>query len=795
MIRNYLTIALRSLFNNRVFATLNIVGLGLSIGCCLLIFLLVRHHLTIDGFHRKIDRLGMVGTETRQEEISKDNNVPMPMAAALRAEYAFLEKTSAYSIRFNSLVTIRQDGQAPVKFQEEDVRAFTEPEFFEMFDFPLAQGSFKEFDQPNTALLTERLAEKYFGSADAAMGKMLNVNNYIDYRVIGVLKNLPENSDIKQGFFTSVATLTADSNGLRSFNNWGGINGGTHCFVLLREGHSISELENALAGLREKYFHPEVREWFYHAIPMAAAHFDSDYGFGMSKRQLWVLVLIGLFLLGTACVNFVNMATAQALNRAREVGVRKTMGSTRGQLFWQFMAETGVIVLVSMGIGLALARFGLPFLNDLADTRLAFSLSKDLNLYGFMAALMVLVAFLAGAYPGVVLSGFRPAESLKGEMDARQAGGFSLRRLLVGSQFAISQALIIAAIVVTSQLEFAQNSDFGFRKDGIVTVPMPDGADEKGQTLKNELEKQTGIEMISLCGSAPASPDNWQTGLKLQSRNEWEPYAVNLKLIDAKYLEVFDLKLVAGRNLMPTDTAREYLINEALAEKLGFQSPDEAIGKVIDVNHSAFSVAGVVKDFHNQSFHEDIQPQVFTSEKRAYSMAAIRLDTRNLSTVLPAIEKTWKAIYPEYVYDLEFLDAQIAQFYEREQVILQLVQLFAGIAIFVGCLGLYGLAAFMVSRKRKEVGIRKTLGASIAGILWLFGREYSRLIVVAFLVAAPLTWWAMNRWLEDFAYRISIGAGVFLLSLLTTFCICILTVGFQSVRAALTNPVKSLRSE
>jgi putative ABC transport system permease protein len=796
MFQNHLVIALRNLQKNRAFAALNIIGLGLSIGCCVLIFMLVRHHFTFDAFHKKIDRLAIIGTESRNEKVDKGNSVPYPMGAALRQEYAFLEKTAMFSNRDNTLITIAPEGQAPVRFNEEATRAMVEPEFFEVFNFPLVRGNLDDFRQPNTAMLTEKLAAKYYGSTDAALNKTFKVNNVTEYRIVGVLRDFPQNTDIgERSLFTSWSTLTSDSTN-RMIKNWGGIQGGTHCFALFREGRSVADLEAAFPAFREKYFHPEVREWWYHALPMKAAHFDGDYGFGTNKNQIYALALIGLFLLLTACVNFVNMATAQALNRAREVGVRKTMGSTRGQLFWQFMAETGVIVLFSTAIGLLIARLGLPFLNNLAETELRFNFEKDLALFGFLAALMVVVAFLAGAYPGLALSGFRPAESLKGNAaNANSVGGVSLRRLLVGSQFAISQALIIAAVVVTAQLEYARNADLGFRREGIVNLDLPASDRAKKTALKQQIKNIAGVENVSLCYQPPASGANWQTGVRLQNKAEYEPFLVNLKFADEDYIETFDLKILAGRNLQPSDTAREFLINEELMKKLGFASPDEIVGKILDVDHEIFPIVGVVKDFHNRSFHEGIYPQVFCNVKGGCDVISVRMNLQTATASLAAIEKAWTATYPEYVYEHRFMDEQVARFYEDEAVILQLVRLFAGIAVFIGCLGLYGLAAFMVARKTKEIGIRKTLGASISGILWLFGREYFRLILVAFAVAAPLAWWGMNGWLKDYAYRISIGAGIFAVSLVATFVLMVLTVGFQSIKAALANPVKSLRSE
>lgn len=795
MIKNNLLLAFRNLRRNSTYATLNILGLGLSIACCVLIFLLVRHHLSIDQYHAKADRTILITTESKGEVVSREGNTPYPMGLALRQEYAFLEKTAMVSGRNNSLVTLSKPGEAPVKFKEVTARAFAEPELFEIFDMPLVQGSMEGFRQPNTVLLTEKIARKYFGTTDA-VGKSFKVNNNTDYQVVGILRDIPENTDLRYQMYCSWATLTNDPDFKRMLNNWGGIHGGTQCFAVLREGHALSELETAFTGFRDKYFHPEVREFYYHAVPLSTVHFDPDLGTGTRESYIWALALIGLFLLLTACVNFINMATAQALSRVREVGVRKAIGSSRAQLFWQFMSETGLIVLISTGIGLAGSYLALPALNALIDTNLPFPVAGETAFYGFMAALMVSVAFLAGAYPGMALSGFRPVTALKGAVDGHQVSGISLRRLLVGSQFAISQALIIGAVTVTAQMEYTRKADLGFQREGVVVLPLPGRYDAiKQSTLRQQLGNVAGVESVSLCYQPPASDDNWGTRLRMEGRSENENWEVNIKMLDSKYVETFGLKVIAGRNLEPSDTVRELLVNEEMVRKLGLASPDDILGKKLFQSEVGHPVVGVVKNFNNRSLHEPIFPQVMMTDAGNYDVCALRLNMQSAKPALAEVEKIWLNVFPEYIFESEFLDARLARFYEQESIVLQLMRLFAGISVFIGCLGLYGLAAFLVLRKRKEIGIRKTLGASVTGVLWLFGKEYVGLLAVAFLLAAPLAGWAMEKWLDNYNFRISLGVGVFGLSLLLTLVVAVLTVGVQSVKAALANPVKSLRSE
>jgi len=794
MFQNYFKIALRNLRRNLSYAMLNVFGLALSLACSILIFMLVRQHLSYDTWHEKTDRIALIGTETRRDIIEKMDATPYPMSAALRQEYAFLEKTAMVSGRNISLITIAEAGAAPVKFQEEGIRAVAEPELFGILDYPLVQGDLDGLKEPYTALLTEELARKYYGTTEA-VGKTFKLNAQFDFRVVGILKDIPDNTALQYQMYCSWATMKADTMSRQMLENWGGIQGSTKCFALFREGHTMDELASAFIGFREKYFHPQVRNWYYHPIPLSTLHLDPDYGSGTTTSYLWTLGLIGLFLLLTACVNFVNMATAQAFSRVREVGVRKTMGSTRIQLFWQFMAETGVIVGMATGLSLVLAYLGLPYLNDLTGLNLALAFTKDMRLYAFLALLMLLVVFLAGAYPGVVQSGFRPASALKGALDSRQLSGFSLRRLLVGVQFSISQVMIIGAVVVTSQMEYAQTADLGFRRDGIVTLSLP-GTDLNAKAaLKQELSKIAGVEQISLCMQPPAAEMNWETGIQLEGKSEREPWTINFKFADADYAETFGLEFVAGRNLLATDTLREYIVNEAFVRKLNLASADEVIGKKLIVDGEAMPVVGVVKDFHNQSFRDAIQPICMGSGLDNYDVCAVKINLQNTQPTLAALEKTWTTFFPDQYYEYDFMEARIADFYAEEATALLLIRLFAGIAIFIGCLGLYGLAAFMVTRKTKEIGIRKTLGASVSGILWLFGKEYTRLIVLAFIVSTPVAWWAMNAWLDDYVYRISMGAGIFFGSLAVTLLVAMLTVGIQSVRAALANPVKSLRSE
>ncbi len=793
MFKNYLVIALRKLAKHRDYALLNVLGLGLSVGCGILIFTLIRHHSSVDTYHKNADRIIRIVMDVKTETLMQFSGVPNPMGKVLREECAILEKTAMRSGEDEMLISVANKAGGTDKYKEKENFAWVEPELLQILDIPLVRGDAQAIREPNTVLITEKVAQKYFGDVDA-LGKTLQVNNETTLRVVGILRDLPKNTDYKEGILGSWATLKTMPVVGASLDSWKGARGGIFCFGLLKKGHNIQEMEPTMAAIRKKYPHPESADLFqYKTKAMLGLHFDTDYGFGMDKKFLWALGFIGLFLLITACVNFVNMATAQALTRIREVGVRKALGSTRGQLFWQFMSETGLIVFASLLVGFLLAMLALPHLNTWLKMDLQFDRALLTALATFIGILGVLLTFLAGFYPGLMQARFNPVMSMKGASEVPQRGGFPLRKVLVTTQFAISQLLIIGAMVVTSQMRYAQEADWGFRPGAVLTLEVPDAA--KMNSLQQQLSQISGVKSVSLCYMPPAAGSNNQTGVTFDNRPQGESWLVNDKSADSHYVETFGLQLAAGRNLQVSDTTREFLVNETFVKKLNLASNDDILNKIISVGGTRAPVVGVIRDFHNLELSQPISAIAIGSNTENYQTCAIQLNPGNPGAVLAQVRQVWESQYPERFYEQHFMDEQIESFMETETMILRLVRTFAGIAIFIGCLGLYGLAAFMVNRKRKEVGIRKTLGASIPGVLWLFGKEYTRLIVIAFVLAAPLAWWVMNAWLQDYAFRVSIGAGVFVISLLTTCGVAVVTVGVQSVRAALANPVKSLRSE
>ncbi|MHA4811856.1 ABC transporter permease [Flavitalea flava] len=787
----------RNLRRHKAYTGINIAGLSLGLACAILIFTLIRFHLSFDTFHPAGDRIYRVITEFHEDKIDYQSAVPQPLGKAFRNDYTFAEKTARVVAYHNCLITLPTEKEVK-KFREEDKIAFAESSFFEIFNFPLAQGDQRTaLLNPHSAVVTQTIANKYFGR-ESPIGKTIRLDSKTDFTITGILKDIPANTDRKQEIYLSYDNLKDYSSWIGSDSSWGAVYSGSMCFVRLKPGMSPATVDKAFTGFSSKYYQGrDAKIWQFKLQPLSDIHFNSEFDGSADKKYLWALGFIGLFLIITACVNFVNLATAQALNRSKEVGIRKVLGSLRSQLFWQFIAETTLITGFALLLAYGLSLIALPSLNQLLKTKMTLRLFSDWSLSVFLAAISLMVIFLSGSYPGLVLSRFQPALALKSKLSQAHIGGFSLRRILVVAQFTICQILIIGTIVIASQVHYSKNIDLGFNKEAIVTLPIPVGDKTKMNTLRDQLAAVSGVEKITLCHQPPASGSNSNTGIRYDNRAEDEHWSINMKGADDKYLNTFGLKLVAGRNFFPSDTTREFVVNETFVKKLNLPSPQEVIGKRISINGGTISapIVGVVKDFHNYSLHNEIAPICMMAGYDYYENCSIRINLANTRPALASFEKIWNGIYPEYLFAYHFLDDRIAEFYETDTMMLTLVEVFAGIAILIGCLGLYGLVSFMALRKTKEIGVRKVLGASLMNILWLFGKEFSRLLVIAFAIAAPLAGWVMYRYLQDFKYRIQIGAWIFALAILATFLIAALTVGYRSLRAALTNPVKSLRSE
>jgi putative ABC transport system permease protein len=697
------------------------------------------------------------------------------------------------------------EGGVPTKkFKEDDEGVFfAEPDLFSILDLKVLKGNIQDLKQPNVVFLTEKTAKRYYGDADP-IGRTLRFDAKLSVKVAGILQDLPANTDIKCSILASYLTReTYDPDWAKNMKtHWGGINSNTRCFALLKPNTSIAQVQKMTpAFLAKHYAKPEERKSrFLYVQPLSDIHFNDNYNGVIPKRMITTLGIIGLLLLITACINFVNMATAQALKRSKEVGVRKVMGSSRGQLFWQFIAETAIIATVAGIIAYILSSLLFPFLSnwqeELIGYRMIFSELIDLRFWIIFVLTLLFVVFISGSYPGFVLSGFNPVVAMKGKISTQSLGGVSIRKALVVTQFIITQILVIGTIVVSSQMNYFTKKEMGFKHDAILQMPIPQNGDAtKLHTLKTQFKSISSIEKVSLINTPPMSQSQNTTDVQYDNRKETEKFSIYIKFADSDYLDLYGVKIVAGRNVMVSDTVREFLVNEETVKRLGEKNNNDVLNKKMTIWGRTGLVVGVVKDYHVMTLHEKIPPLAISTMHHMYQTVAVKMNMTDAQNTIKKLDKIWSATFPDFVFEYEFYDEQIGKMYQMETAMLGLIQAFALIAILIGCLGLYGLVSFMVAQKTKEIGVRKVLGASVGQILWLFGKEFSFLILIAFIIAAPAAWWVLNGWLQDFEYRISISFGVFAAAIFVTGMIAVITVGWQSSRAALANPVKSLRTE
>ncbi|MCF2501275.1 FtsX-like permease family protein [Dyadobacter chenhuakuii] len=801
MVLNYMKFAWRNLRKNRAYAFINITGLALGIGCALLIFALVRYHYQTDRHHRNYERIYQF-TSRFTSSTSEFNiqGIPYPFGQAARNDYPEIEHIAMLEEWYSPLVSIPVAKQADKKIKDKNHNgAFVEPSYFSIFDYTWLAGGPDALAEPGTVVISAEMARKCFGTTTNIIGRTLRLDARIPARVVGVFADYKDNTDLDYSILAAWGSVKEQLGSRPEDQPFDNTNGSTHCYALFNDNFTAADWQEQLPSFVKKYNPAKIKETSYPAIPFSTMHLSAEYG-GVSKGLLLSLTLIAALLIGTASINFVNLATAQALNRAREVGVRKVLGSTKAQLFWQFIGETALIVCAALALAIGIFEYGQTLANTSLNGPFRFTFYFSTSVLGWLALLVIAVILLAGLYPALVLAGFRPVVALAGRLTTQQAGGFNLRRGLVVTQFAISQMLIIGLIVVGSQLRYVQRKDLGFRKDAILTVSLPNLPAQdlvKMRAFRNLATAVPEIGQFSYSmGGPPQSGWRSETRVRLDGRPSEEPYGPQQAWIDADYVGLYGLKLMAGRNLQASDTAREALINETFMQRLGFTRPTDVVGKVLHkAGFAPLEIVGVLKDYNQSDLKQRIKPLFLTTMATGFYSANIQLRSANYAHVLARLEKAYNQVYTDSFFEPAFVDEQIQEFYQQEQTMGKLINFFTGIALVIGCMGLYGLVLFMVTQRTKEVGVRKVLGASVSSILWLFSWEFIQLIGIAFVLAAPAGWWAMNSWLKNFEYKISINPFVFLLALLATVVVALVTVSFQSVRAALMNPVKSLRSE
>ena len=804
MLKNYLKIALRNIARHKVFAAINISGLAIGIAACLLLFTVIKYELSYDKFQPNFKNIYHVVTRDKHSDGFEYNpGVPIPALDALRTDFPQVITGALYSSS-NSQVTVLGANQniatAEKKFIEESGNFFSDPQFFQVFHFNWLSGSPDVLSEPNVTVLTKKRAEKYFGDWKHAIGQFLKLDNAVTVKVAGIFEDVPGNSDFPLALVTSFETFKKNPGLFGSVTEWGRTSSNFQVFMLLPQSITPDNINKQLAQFSKKHYSkPKQNIRLNYLQPLSEIHFDKQLGnFGdhlTSKTILWTLALIGIFIIFMACINFINLSTAQAVGRSKEVGIRKVLGSNRRQLFSQIMGETVLIVIASIILAIVLASLSLPYIKYVASIKETLSLINLQTIF-FLLAVIIIVTILAGLYPALILSGFKPALALKNKITSATVGGISLRRGLVVLQFAISQILIIGTIVAISQMNFIRKADLGFNKEGvfILNVNTDSAVVSRLPAFKEKLLQLPEVQSVSFSSDVPSSDNNWSTNFAFDHKPD-EQFHLFEKYADEDYFKTYGLQIIAGKAFTKSDTINEVVINETLVKKLDVKDPLDVLGKEIDMGRRWKKIVGVVKDFKTNSLREEIKPTAIAERNEFYGTAGIKLRSSNTAQTIDAIQKTWDEFFPEYAYTSSFMDEDISKFYQQEDQLSLLYKIFAGIAIFISCLGLYGLVSFMAVQRTKEIGVRKVLGASVKNIIYLFSKEFTILILIGFIVAVPVAWYMMSTWLENFVFRININIKVFAIAMLISIIITWITVGYKSIKAAMANPVKSLRTE
>lgn len=795
MFRLNLKIALRNLWKNKSYTLINVLGLSIGMACCILIFVFISFQLSFDKGYTNNGRIYRLVTDWSYNSLDDySKGVPIPVIGAIKNDIAGFEKVGAISR--NGGVVVVKDQTGKEKIKEDKAIYYAQPEFFDIFNITWLYGNQKNgLAEPNTVALAESMAQRYFGSAEQAMSKNLQINGTL-LKVIGVFKDLPQNSSFPLRIVLSFETFFDKDN-----KDWDAVSSSNECYVLLKKGTTVSDLEAPMAQFNLKYNKGKqlAGNQSNRLQSLNDIHFDERYGsFGnntITKKELYGLAIIGIFLLITACINFINLATAQSINRSKEVGVRKVMGSDRKQLIFQFLTETFAITVMALLIACVLSELSLPLLERLLNNKVQFSLFQNPLIFGFMALLVLVVSFLAGFYPAMIISGFNPALAIKNKVTVN-TGGLSLRKVLVVVQFAITVILIIGTLVIMDQMQYMRQKPLGFNSQSIAMIGLPGGEKNrtKHNTFKERALKIPGVEMISYCTMAPMSTNLNTTNFNFDGK-ENKDFEVRLAPSDENYFKLFDLKIVAGRVFPKSDTVNGYVVNQTFLKKVAIADPQLALGKVIDQNGRKAPIVGVVQDFNDQSLRESISPLAIYPEARRYYAIAVKVANSQIMPAMKQVEQLWNSTFPEEVYYAQFVDESINTYYEAEQTLGLLFKAFASIIIFISFIGLFGLISFVASQRTRELAIRKVLGASTKELVKMLNSSFLWMVFIANLVAWPLAYLFVSNWLAGFAYRIDLGIWPFIWAMLISMVVTLVTVSIRSYRAATANTIDALKYE
>ncbi|MFD2872494.1 ABC transporter permease [Mucilaginibacter ximonensis] len=807
MIKNYFKIAWRNIRRHKAYSAINVAGLAIGVAACLLIFVVVQFELSYEKFQPNYKNIyRVVLQQDFGEGIIYTEGSAYPMGDALRADFPD-SKFAALNTTYGSQITVPSTAgnvnADDKKFLESLGIMFIQPQFFEIFSYKWLNGDASVLGKPNMVVLSKSTAEKYFGDWRSAQGRILKMDNRITLKVAGIIDDSPANSDFQLKVLVSFPTLKSHLREYNSDDSWNIISSNLQVFMMPPANTSVAALNARLKTFTTKHYGGRITDKKLHFLqPLSDLHYNTQFGNSLgdhltNKATIRTLSLIAVLIIVMASINFINLSTAQSVGRSKEVGIRKVLGSSRLELIKQSLGETTLIVLFATVIAIGLAKLTLPYLKNIASVPDNISLLSLSSLL-FLGAATIVIILLSGIYPALVVSGFKPALALKNKISAASVGGVPLRRVLVVTQFAISQLLIIGTIVAVRQMNFVNAADLGFNKDALLIIPgSTDSVSiQKIEGFKARLLQIPGVKDVSFMADQPSSQNNWTTNFSFDGSSEDKNLQTALKFADAAYFKTFGLRFKAGGGYAQADTANGYVVNETFAQKVGIRNYNAMIGKTVKLGSGPWKpIVGVVEDFKTNTLRDAVKPIVILQNKTQEGMTGVKLTTKNFAGTVASVQKQWQRTFPEYAYNGYFLDQNIAEFYMQENQLALVYKIFAMIAIFISCLGLYGLVSFMVMQRTKEVGVRKVLGASTGSIVYLFSKEFMALIILSFIISSPVAYYMMNSWLQNFVFRIPLSMGVFFLAIVSSIAVAWLTVGYKAVKAALATPVKSLRSE
>lgn len=791
MLKNYIKIAWRNLYKNKAFSLIHIMGLTMGITVCLMIFLYITNEFSVDSFHKQGKNIYRV---MRGFDPAKPRTAYLsgPYAPALINDYPEDIKMAVRVRPQNNLVSFGEKA-----FNEQKVYA-TDADFFKLFSFPLIKGDAgTALENPNSVVLTETTAKKYFGSTENAMGKVVKIDKTLQLKVTGIAKDVPSNSHLDFDVVFPIANYTKDA----GFNIW--INNGLFVYLLLNEHSSKIALESRFTQFMDKYMSKDMQrfgaKFDLKLTPLKDIYFEEASSFDNvkhgNKTVVFIFISIAILIMLIACINFMNLSTIRAVERSKEVGMRKVMGALRNHLIIQFIGESILLALISCAISIGLLLMLMPWYNHLLGYKLSVSWNQP-PIYLFLVGVILVVGFLAGSYPAFFLSAFSPIQALKGKLRLGK-GGALFRQSLVVLQFSISVLLIIGTIVIMNQMHYIKSKSLGYDKEQtvIVSIDNNDIYDHRRQ-FKDELQNSGVVSSVSLMSGQPGGFYDIHS---FTAEGQHDVFRSRTEFADFEYVKTLGLKIIAGRDFsaqFATDTTNAALINRTAAKELGY-TPQQALGKWIKNNgrdDKPRTIVGVVEDFNFLSLKENMDALVIApnDDRR---VVVIKLKPGNIPAALANIKEIYTKVAPVYPFEYSFLDQQFNTTYKNDIRQQTMLSIFSGLAIFIACLGLFGLASFTAAKRTREIGVRKVLGSSVQNILLLLSKDLLKPVLLATVIAMPIGYYCMNKWLQNFAYRTTLHWWIFVLAAVLTFLIALFTISFKSLKAALANPVKSLRSE